>query len=110
MYEAGVLFQFAPQTIHCMSDDSRSSKVGDTTYIYHKIKDSILYNPLGINISETMAVASPERALCDLVYLYPQTQLENIHALDKKKLGDIISIYPRTTFLALQRLLHVTQS
>lgn len=86
LYEAGVTFQFSPQTIHCISDDSRQYRIHEYSYIYHKIKTDILLNPLGIISTATTRIATPERALCDLLYLYPQTSIENIEILDQRKL------------------------
>ncbi len=110
LYEAGVIFQFSPHTIHCISDDSRQFKIDDYQYIYHKIKAEILFNPLGITTTQTMMIASPERALCDLIYLYPQTSVENIEILSPVKLREYVRMYPKTTTLALEKLLYVAQS
>jgi hypothetical protein len=93
-----------------MSDDSRLYTIDTTTYIYHKIKNDILLNPIGIITTPTTMIASPERALCDMLYLYPKMSVENIDILDRNKLLIYIDIYPKTTFLALQRLLNGSQS
>lgn len=110
LYEAGVIFQFSPTTIHCVSDDSRQYEIQGYRYIYHKIKSDILFNPLGIISTPYTMIATPERALCDLLYLYPQTTIENIEILDRSKLSDYIMIYPRSTALALTKLLNGSQS
>jgi len=109
LYSSGIIFQFSPNIIHCISNNSRNYIVEWTNYVYHKIKDDILFDPIGVNISTNTMIATPERALCDLLYLYPNTNVENIQWLNTKLLKKIITIYPHFTILALEKLLHGAQ-
>ncbi len=46
LFKDGVVFQFYGNTFSCISDDSRSYKIGDKNYIYYKIKTKISSNPI----------------------------------------------------------------
>jgi hypothetical protein len=110
LYQAWIIFQFSPHTIFCISDDTRRHTIDGIHYQYHKIKDEILLNPLGIMVTQTTMRASPERAFCDLLYLYPKSSVENFEWLNRKKLEQIIQIYPQSTALALQKLFNDAES
>jgi hypothetical protein len=51
-------------------------------YVYRKIKDSILLQPLGIASANGIFKASPERALCDKIYLDRQEYFDNLRSID----------------------------
>jgi hypothetical protein len=68
LYDVGAISQ-PSSDITLVSNDSRIKKVGKYAFVYHKIKDAILYNPQGIIHKDSVPFASPARALCDLIYL-----------------------------------------
>jgi hypothetical protein len=101
----GVIFQNYENIITCVSNNSKTIDVDNKTFRYSKIKNTILYNTLGIKINPTYMIASPERAMCDLVYLRPGVDVENIKALNVDKLLQIAKIYPSKTILHIKKLI-----
>lgn len=76
---------------------SLSSKViilpeGDR-FIFHKLKNSILFNQIGLLKEKNFFLASPERAICDTLYLQPHFVFDNLRKIDEKKLVELVSIY-----------------
>ncbi len=77
----GVVFQ--PYTsIFLVSQRSQRSEVDGQEYIYRKIKDSILLNPMGIEVQNGVSVASLERAICDKLYLDQDEHFDNLRSVD----------------------------
>ncbi|MEK7168946.1 MAG: hypothetical protein AAB778_02935 [Patescibacteria group bacterium] len=77
----GVVFQ--PYTsIYVVSNRSFESEIDNQKYIYRKIKDSILLNPFGINNINYLTIASPERAICDKLYLDNEEYFDNLRNID----------------------------
>jgi hypothetical protein len=105
LVHAGVIFQNYENIITCISNNSKTSNIQDKIFRYSKIKDIILYNTLGIQIKKTYMIATPERALCDLVYLNPDINIENINILNFDKLIAISQIYPPKTILHIKKLI-----
>ncbi len=50
--------------------------------IYKKVKDEVLLNPLGINSENNLSKATPERALCDVLYLFGNQFFDNIRGIN----------------------------
>jgi hypothetical protein len=68
LQESGVVFQ--PYTsIFIITNRSQTVDIDGQRYIYRKIKDSILLNPLGIEQKDGVSTATVERAICDKIYL-----------------------------------------
>ena len=99
----GVIYQDYGQTIFCVSDNTIKKKAGEYTYVYHKIADKILLNPLGINHMWNYAIASVERAICDRLYLSPWYYFDNLEQVSVEKLEEIGQMYPRTVRLAISQ-------
>ncbi len=104
LYQSGIIFQYYQNITTCVSDDSRNYTLDDREYRFCKIKDEILHNPIGIKNFETYRIAMPERALCDLVYLYPNTTIDNPIGINQTRLKQILPIYPEKTILAIKKL------
>jgi len=88
----GVVFQ--PYTsVYIASRRSEMVVIDAQKYIYRKIKDEILLNPLGINISNGISVASVERAICDKLYLDGDEYFDNLRTVNFElmiKLNEIV--------------------
>lgn len=81
LFESGVVFQ--PYTsIYLLSQRSEKKIIGDTTYIYRKIKDEILLNSFGIKNINNIFKAVPERAICDKIYLDGDEYFDNLRNID----------------------------
>lgn len=79
--ESGMVFQ-PYQSIFVISNRNQTITIDNQTYIYRKIKDEHLLNPLGIVTQEGINKASPERALCDLIYLDGDEYIDNLRNID----------------------------
>lgn len=86
--EAGIVFQ-PYSSIYLVSKRSEKTKFAETTFIYRKIKDQILLNPTGIDNSNGIYKASPERAICDKIYLDNDEYFDNLRDIDWEKLKKI---------------------
>jgi len=65
-----------------------------------------LKNPIGIvNYQNKYMIATTERAVCDMVYLYKDIIFDNIRPLKKQKLEEISKIYPKSTILLINKLI-----
>jgi hypothetical protein len=65
-----------------------------------------LKNPIGIiNYKNKYMIATTERAVCDMVYLYKDIIFDNIRPLEKQKLEEISKIYPKSTILLINKLI-----
>jgi hypothetical protein len=60
---------------------------------YRKIKSTALLSQEGIDICEGYSMASCERAVLDMLYLYPKYYLDNLQPIDFKKIYQILPIY-----------------
>ncbi len=81
LQQSGVVFQ--PYTsIFLMAKRSEILDVDGQKYIYRKMQDKILLNSLGINITDGVAVASVERALCDKLYLEGEEHFDNVRSVN----------------------------
>jgi len=101
-----IIFQDYSNTITLASDNSLEKKIENTNYIFHKLNDKILKNPIGIkNIKNKYMIASAERAICDMIYLTKNYHFDNISNLNIDKLEDIKDIYNKTTALLINKLI-----
>jgi len=89
---AGIIFQFYSQ-IFVASYLAREITVDGQKHVYKKIKDEILTNHLGIEQKENYAIAIPERAFLDTLYLYKKYHFDNLSPINWKKVFEILPIY-----------------
>jgi len=90
--KAGVVFQFYGQ-IFVASYLTRELSIGGQKYSFRKIKDAILTNKAGIEVKENYFLASPERALLDVMYLNKEYHFDNLGSIDWNKVEEILPIY-----------------
>ena len=79
--ESGVVFQ-PYSSIYLLSQRSEIKNINEVSVIYRKIKDSILLNRLGIVNTNGVFKATPERAVCDKIYLDGDEYFDNIRGID----------------------------
>lgn len=77
LVESGIVFQ-PYSSVYLISNRSQEIEVDSQKYIYRKIKDDILLNPFGINNLGYINKATPERALCDKLYLDGPEYFDNL--------------------------------
>jgi hypothetical protein len=81
LQKAGIVFQ--PYTsVYAITNRTEEIEVDSQKYIYRKIKDEILLNNFGINIENGVMIASPERAICDKLYLDGNEYFDNLRNID----------------------------
>lgn len=88
----GVTFQYYGQ-IFVASYLTREIIADKQTYSYRKIKDSVLTNSAGIEHKENYAIATPERAFLDVVYLNKDYYFDNLLGINWDKVYKILPIY-----------------
>ena len=77
LQKAGIVFQ-PYSSIYLVSNRSQEVEIDSQKYIYRKIKDGILLNPMGINNENNIQEATPERAICDKLYLDGDEYFDNL--------------------------------
>lgn len=90
--QEGVVFQYY-ETIFVISYLSRNLKVANQKFVFKKIKNEILVNPNGIALKNGYSIATKERAFLDALYLYKDYYFDNLDALDKNKVFELMTIY-----------------
>jgi hypothetical protein len=93
LQKEGVIFQYDSR-ITSISYLSRTIEIEDNTFIYRKIKGEIIANSKGVNsIENRLNIATPERAFLDMLYLSKNAYFDNLNALNKEKVYDLLPIY-----------------
>ncbi|MDR0650607.1 MAG: hypothetical protein LBG59_04310 [Candidatus Peribacteria bacterium] len=106
LFKEGVFFQFYGNTVSCISTRSEQYILDEKYLIYYKIKPEILHNSVGIRTYERYRVATPERALCDYMYLNPRGVIDAPESINPIRLQQILPFYPKKTVLHIQKLLN----
>lgn len=104
LYKHGIIFQDYGQKLFACSDNTLTKKTTQYTVIYHKLKPALLFNPLGIEHQRTYSIATPERAVCDRLYLNPWYYFDDLSALSWTKLDQLSKLYPTSVSVALEKL------
>jgi len=86
--KAGVIYQIVHRYTF-VSDFSREITIGNSSFIFRKIKDDFLLNTAGISNQNGIFVASTERAAADLLYLNPSYHFDNPDNVDWNELTRI---------------------
>lgn len=92
LQKSGVVFQPYP-SVYLISNRSQEVEIDSQKYIYRKIKNQILLNPLGISNVNNTQYATPERALCDALYLDGDQYFDNLRNIDwnlMKKINEYV--------------------
>ena len=88
----GVIFQHYGQ-IFAVSYLTREIACGGQTYVFRKIKDSVLANPDGIEKKGNYSIATKERAFLDMLYLSKEYHFDNLTLIDWDKCFEILAMY-----------------
>lgn len=102
---AWIIFQDYSNTIFLASDNTGEKKAVWLNFVYSKIKDAILYNPLWIEQKWQYSIASPERAICDRVYTSGDYYFDNLESVNIEKLKKISKIYNKRVILQINKLI-----
>lgn len=108
---AGIIFQDYSHQISCIANRTDEKQVWAYSFSYYKIKNDILHNPLGIISKESYSIATPERALCDRLYLTPDYYFDNLHSINWEKALALAEIYTnKRLLLDIKNLQHAQYS
>ena len=92
LVKAGVMFQYTA-VITAVSYLSRTITVDGNVISYRKIRDSVLVNDAGIEQKQNVNIATPERALLDMMYLNKNCFFDNLNGIDRTRTETILNIY-----------------
>lgn len=92
LQKAGVIFQY-DSAITSVSYLSREIEMLGNMFRYSQIKGEILYNLNGIERRDNVNIATPERALLDMMYLNSECYFDNLNAVSKKRIMQLLPIY-----------------
>ena len=90
--EAGIIFQHY-DTIFVAGPWSFSKKIGKYTFTFRKLKENVLFSPVGIKSENNYSIATPERAFLDMIYLFPNYYFDNLRPINWEKCDEMIKIY-----------------
>lgn len=102
---AWVIFQDYWNKIFLASDKTGQKNSDWLNFEYRKIRDDILYNQLWIEHKWQYAIATPERALCDRLYISKNYYFDNIEHLNFSKLKEIAQIYNKRVVLSINKMI-----
>lgn len=90
---AGVTFQYS-EDITCISYLTRTIEVDGKSYVFRKINPLLWANMAGIEQRDNIAIATPERAFLDMMYLSAgQCYFDNLHPLKPELIRQILPVY-----------------
>lgn len=90
--DAGIIFQHY-DTIFMAGPWPKTMKVDNHTITFRRLKDELLFNPIGTTFKDNYAIAGPERAFLDTIYLFPGYHFDNLSSLDWEKCFELAPIY-----------------
>ena len=93
LQRAGVVFQW-DESITCVSYLSRTIEVEGKIYQYRKINPELWIGMEGIEQRDNIAIACPERASLDVMYLSAgNCYFDNLRPLSKKRVRELLPLY-----------------
>ena len=107
LQKAGIVFQYDSRII-ALSYLSRNIVVENRTYVFRKIKNSVLVNTTGIlKQNNHINIATAERAFLDLFYLEKNYYFDNLNPLNKELVFKLLPLYQSKALnLRVNNLLH----
>lgn len=88
----GISFQY-DETVHAVALFSKKYIVSGRKIQYHQVKEVIFFEQTGLLKKDKYVLASPERAVCDTLYFFPNYGIDNLRGLDRDRLVLILPIY-----------------
>lgn len=90
--EAGAIFQHY-DTIFVAGPWSKTMTIDTTTITFRKLKDAVLFSPIGVEQRDHYSIASLERAFLDTIYLSPEYSFDNLRSMDWARCFELVNIY-----------------
>jgi hypothetical protein len=92
LQRAGIVFQF-DSCITLASTLCREIRYRDRIFSYRKIKGETLIQTGGIEMGDTVSIASPERAFLDMLYLDPDYYFDKPGGLNHEQVFNLLPVY-----------------
>ena len=92
LQKAGVIFQY-DSAITSVSYLNREIEMCGLSYRYSQVKGEILCNLEGIERHDNIYIATPERALLDMMYLHSECYFDNLHSVSKRQVLRFLPVY-----------------
>lgn len=92
LQKAGVVFQY-DNTLTAISYRNRLFEVDGHSIQYRQMRSELLADMRGIQNIGNINIATPERAFLDTLYLNAQYHFDNLHALNRKAIGELLALY-----------------
>lgn len=90
--QAGAVFQY-DSTIYSIARVQKEIIIGKQHFYYHKMKDDIFFQRTGLFVEQNVTRATPERAFLDLLYLYPNANIDNYRVIKKEVCMELLPLY-----------------
>lgn len=90
--EAGIIFQHY-DTIFVAGPWPKTVALDKTTITFRKLKDTVLFSPVGVDTKDNYSIASPERAFLDTIYLFPDYYFDNLGSINWEKCFALVKMY-----------------
>ncbi|MBI2645303.1 hypothetical protein HYW94_03980 [Candidatus Uhrbacteria bacterium] len=90
--EAGVIFQHH-DSIFVAGPYPVKKRINGHIITFRKLKDSVLYNALGVKNEKNYSIATLERAFLDTVYLSPKFYFDNLRSINWEQCFELAKIY-----------------
>src|SRR3990167_7755766 len=90
--EAGIIFQHH-DSIFVAGPYPTTKKIGQHTITFRKLKDSVLFNALGVKNEKNYSIATPERAFLDTIYLFPKFYFDNLRSINWEMCFELVKLY-----------------
>lgn len=90
--EAGIIFQHY-DTIFVAGPWSKTTTIDKYAFTFRKLKNSILYNSVGVMNQNNYSMATPERAFLDTIYLFPKYYFDNLKPVNWEQCFELVKIY-----------------
>ncbi len=88
----GLTFQY-DSTTYGIALQSKKYTINEQNYVYHRVKEPVFYNPLGLVNNGRYIIADKERTICDCLYVFPHFAFDTIGTIDKEKLQSLATMY-----------------
>lgn len=90
--QVGAVFQY-DSAVYSVSTSNRDLEIDGRHYVYFHLKGSALLANEGVRFAESVTIASPERALLDLLYLEKEATVDSITPFDWNVCQTLVPLY-----------------
>ncbi len=90
--DSGVIFQYH-DSVFVAAPWTKTLTIDQTTIMFRKLKDTVLFNSAGVVQMDQYSIASVERAFLDMIYLAPTFYFDNLRSMNWKRCFELVDIY-----------------